>query len=111
MGTLNEAMIALTSLKTVSLSDSIETAYRPLQTQLLAYSQARVLDITDERAINDLKHISNPGNYASCKLGNFQSDSWIPSLGQLDNAIPCMLTGNTGFSGGDNSTCKNTNSF
>jgi hypothetical protein len=99
---------SLTAFNGNSLSSNISTAYNSLQTNLQAYSQSNTLDISDSAAINDLLYISSASNY-NCVNGDFAKDSWIPSIIQTDNAIPCRITG--GGPKADKTTCPTSAGF
>ena len=53
------------------------------------YGNSRTLDLDDQSTIDELKYISAASNY-QCTAGGFTLDSWVPSIQQTDNAIPCQ---------------------
>ena len=93
----------------LDMSNSINKGYEPLKVQLASYSQSQTLDLSNTRAINDLKYVSNSQNYATCQNGNFQSDSWIPNIAMKNNQIPCLSPKPHFYA--DRSTCPNAFSF
>lgn len=101
-------MTNITSFNGSYLTNLINNTYQPLPTSLSPYANARTLDITDSSSITELKYVSLASNF-NCSVGDFPYDSWIPSIRQTDNAIPCQSP--AGMPSSDNSTCTSTAAF
>jgi hypothetical protein len=107
VGNLSSAMNSIVGFNGTQLVSTVDLSYQPLQLQVAAYSQSQVLDIVDQSAIDELKFVSNPGNYFTCTQGHFQADSWVPH--SAIPAVPC--TAPPPQSSADNASCPNSLSF
>lgn len=105
---LQYVMTNITSFNGSYLTNLINTTYQPLPNTLSPYANARTIDITDSSSITELKYVSLASNF-NCSVGDFPFDSWVPSIRQTDNAIPCQSP--AGMPNSDNSTCTSTADF
>jgi hypothetical protein len=108
LNNLQYVMENVTSFNGGALSNQINASYVPLQQSLSNYASANTIDIADSASIDELKFISNAANF-DCPSGNFRFDSWIPSIRQTDNSVPCNSP--SGMPSSDNATCTNSANF
>lgn len=101
-------MTNITSFNGGYLSNSINSGYSKLNTTLPNYLNSNTIDITDSNSIDSLNYIADSKNYV-CTDSGFTFDSWIPTINQTNNAIPCKSP--SGMPNSDNQTCKSTTDF
>ena len=101
-------MLNITSFNGSDLASKINDKYTPITSNVSSYSYARILDIKDTTAINDLIQTSDSSKF-DCTSSSFKFDSWIPTIYQIDNAIPCKSP--VGMPKTDNQTCNSITAF
>lgn len=101
-------MLNITSFNGSDLTTKINNKYASVTSNVSIYSNAKILDIKDNTAINDLIQISDASKF-DCTSSSFKFDSWIPTIYQIDNAIPCKSP--VGMPKTDNQTCNSISSF
>lgn len=98
----------ITSFNGTDLTSNINNKYTPITSNVSSFSNARILDIKDNTAISDLIQISDASKF-DCGSSSFKFDSWIPSINQIDNTIPCKSP--VGMPKSDNQSCSSSTSF
>ncbi len=86
---LQNVVSNLTAFDGVGLSLAINRSYLPLETNVPNYAAANTLDVNDAASVAALKRVSDASQY-NCSAVSFKNDSWVPSVNQTDNAIPCL---------------------
>jgi hypothetical protein len=101
-------MLNISSFNGSDLILKINSKYAPVTSNVSGYAKAQLLDIKESAAINDLVEISDSSKF-DCASSSFKFDSWIPTINQIDKAIPCKSP--AGMPNSDNQTCSSLTSF
>ena len=83
-------MVANVGAQWDSLNNMVNNYYSGVTFDFSSSSDEAVLD-----------YLANPTNFAGCTSGNFQSDSWIPTI-QYQTHTPCQVSGGNA----DNTNCS-----
>lgn len=101
---LDDVMEELDSFDATTVISDLQLGYSGVTTTIGQYKRAEILDITSTTDISDLTDLSNASAY-SCSASGFSSDSWVPSVSQQSDDIPCLISSG---SNATNSTCTST---